>query len=126
MRWINFLRVIATVTVIELKTLLRNTSKNDIFDFAASALAPILNTTENWQETWVIMFKKLLARIKTGKGYEKDKAFENGMYVSLPFPETNMTAMVIFFIPSQMSKTGRFLIYDFKIVTGKHVTPFRI
>jgi len=35
------------MTVDELKTLIRNTSKNDIFDFTPTALAPILALAES-------------------------------------------------------------------------------
>lgn len=103
------------MTVDELKTLIRNTSKNDIFDFTPTALAPILALAESWQQEWTEIFKTILKRIKTGKDSKKDKNVKNGMYIPLPFPKNNKEFMVVFFTPLCLPETKRFLIYDFKI-----------
>jgi len=104
------------MTVGELKSLIRNTSKNDIFDFTPTAIGPILGLVESWQKDWTELFKKLLWRIKAGKSCKKDKGNKNGMYMSLPFSTDNKKFMVIFYDPPCPSKTERYLIYDFKIV----------
>jgi len=107
------------MTAGELKELIRNTSKNDIFDFTTTATGPILNLVESWQQDWTELFKKLLERIKTGKSYKKDNHNENGMYMSLPFPKNNQEFMVIFYTSSP-NNPARFLIYDFKIINNSN------
>ena len=119
MNWIIFLWTITAVTVNELETLIRDTSKNDIFDFTTTAITPILALAKDWQQNWTEMFKKILERVKTEKGYNKDKGPKNGTYTSLPFPEKNKEFMVIFFIPADLRETKRFLVYDFKIAEKK-------
>jgi len=108
------------MTVDELKELIRNTSKNDIFNFTPTAISPILNLVENWQQDWTGLFKKLLERIKTGKGFKKDSHNKNGMYMSLPFPKNNQEFMVIFYT-SYLAEPTRFLIYDFKIINNNEI-----
>jgi len=114
-----FLRVIAIVTVDDLKALIRNAVKNDIFDFTTTAITPILALAESWQPDWTELFKKLLRRIKAGKGCKKDESYNNGMYVALPFSMKNREFMVIFYTPQCLHGTKRFLIYGFRIVKTK-------
>jgi len=102
------------MTLDGLKAFIRNINENDVFDFAAAVYEPILDCYENWQQDWTVLFKAILTKIKSGKGY-KDLTNENGKYMLLPFPKNSKKNMVVFFKPSHLSPVGRYLIYHFKI-----------
>jgi len=119
MSWIRFWRAIAIATIGELKTLIRDTAKNDSFDFTPTAIGPILAQAGNWRQSWTEMFKSLLSMAKAAKGCKKDKKNAKGSYASVRFPDNSEEYMVIFFAPPCPPKTARFLIYDFKIVRSK-------
>jgi len=122
MNWIMFWRVTAIMTVDKLKDLIRNTAKNNIFDFSPSAVGQILKSSENWQQDWTELFNKILKRIKTGKDYKKDSHNKDGMYMPLPFPENNQEFMVVFYTSNPI-KPERLLIYDFKIINNSNTKP---
>jgi len=106
------------MTLGELKDVLRNTSENDIFDFSPSARSSILSFLENWEQDWTYLFKIILKRIKTKKGY-KDAKNKEGMYIPLPLSKNSKKFMVIYYkkpySPNSPNKE-RYLIYDFNIV----------
>ena len=98
------------MTLGQVKDFIRNVQKNDKFDFSVTAIGPILALADSWQENWTTIFKRILARINKGEGYN-DARNKNGKYMTLPI--NNKESMVIFFGPPQAS---RYLIYGFKII----------
>lgn len=99
----------------DLKDLIRNVYKNDIFDFAVSATGPILDHADRWQEKWTTVFRQILRRIKKVTGYD-DAKNKDGKY--MPLPINDKESMVIFYEPP---KALRYLIYDFKIIKNNHI-----
>jgi len=94
----------------ELKAIIRDSCRKDSFDYREASVADVLKYADSWRHEWTIIYKRILARIKEGQGYE-DKANKNGKYMLLPVsPEKNM---VIFF---ESKPDGRYDIYQFKIL----------
>ena len=100
------------MTLDNLETLIRNTITNDIFDFTVTAIEPMLDLAEDWQQDWTIIFQQILKRIKAGK-YSPDYKNANGKYALLPINKKEF--MVIFFKLPQPHQNERYLIYDFRI-----------
>jgi len=104
------------MTLDGLKALIRNTTRNDNFDFAITAIEPILGLAGSWKQDWTTIFQQILKRIKAGK-YSPDSKNANGKYALLPI--TKKEFMVIFFKLPQPHQKKRYLIYDFRIYKKK-------
>ena len=96
-----------------LKDFIKDTRKNDCFDFSPAAIGAILKLAERWQEKWTTVFKRILIRIKTGRWLD-DAENADGKYV--PLPISDKEDMAVFFKPSQ---GARYLIYGLKIMEKK-------
>ena len=101
------------MTLGELKDLIRNITKDDVFAFAPPAFSSILALVENWQQDWTDLFKTILKRIEAGRKCYEDPTNTNGRYMPLPFPRDSRSFMVIFY---SVQWEKHYLIYDFKII----------
>jgi hypothetical protein len=97
-----------------LKELIRESNKNDCFDYTPSSIGNILDYAGSWQQDWTTVFKQILRRVKNGKQYYQDNAKSNGKYVTLPV--NHEKNMVVFF---QSQSNERYQIYEFKILAIK-------
>ena len=94
----------------DLKNVIRESCKNDCFDYTEESLKKILKGTDGWAESWIKVFKLNLKRIKQGRGAQ-DGTNNEGKVVALPLPDKKNCMMVFFTLTSKK----RFMIYDFKI-----------